>query len=67
MNIDEDKLAAEIHSKLKSDPSISYSEIANKALDAGRKKLALSVINRLTNFYLRLRPIKNEHASVCPS
>lgn len=42
-HIEEVKLAEEIYEKLKSDTSISYSEIANKAFDAGRKKLALKV------------------------
>lgn len=49
MNIDEDQLAADIYAKLKTDPSISYSEIANKAFDTGRKKLALSVSYGSTN------------------
>lgn len=43
-HIEEGKLADEIYEKLKSDTSISYSEIANKAFDAGRKKLALKVV-----------------------
>ena len=43
LHIEESKLANEIYSKLKSDSAVSYSEIANKAFEAGRKRLALSV------------------------
>lgn len=46
-HVEEGRLAAEIYSKLKADPHISYSEIANKASEAGRKRLALNVINKL--------------------
>ena len=55
-HIPEIQLASEIHNKLKSDSSISYSEIANKAFDAGRKKLALSVRQHKlkTNYLLKL-------------
>ncbi|CAG7833384.1 unnamed protein product, partial [Allacma fusca] len=42
-HVNDVQLAREIHSKLKSDSSVSYSEIANKAFDAGRKKLALQL------------------------
>lgn len=41
--MEEGRLADEIYEKLKSDTNISYSEIANKAFDSGRKKLALKV------------------------
>jgi len=43
MHIEDEKLAAEIHKKLKSDPGATYSEIADKAFELGRKKLALNV------------------------
>ncbi|ODM96537.1 Vacuolar protein sorting-associated protein 16 [Orchesella cincta] len=42
-HIEEGKLADEIYEKLKSDTNISYSEIANKAFESGRKKLALKL------------------------
>ena len=47
-HVDENRLAAEINAKLKSDSNISYSEIANKAFEAGRKRLALNVRNLIT-------------------
>jgi len=43
-HVEEDRLAAEINAKFRSDSAVSYSEISNKAFEAGRKALALKVI-----------------------
>ena len=57
MHIEDGKLASEIQSRMKSDVGAIYSEIADKAFELGRKKLALNVIKlnlKLYKFSLKL-------------
>lgn len=42
-NVDDDVVARSISQKLGDTPGVSYSEIANKAIDCGRVDLAIKV------------------------
>lgn len=54
-NQDEEIVAKQISQKLGYDPRISYSEIAETAVNTGRKKLAIQVIHKIiTSFFLSI-------------
>jgi hypothetical protein len=50
--IEDDRIAVMIKSKLGDTPGISYAEIARCAITAGRPGLAIKVKNKLTNYSL---------------
>ena len=43
MNVDDEQVARAIADKLGDTPGVSYSEIANRAIECGKKELAIRV------------------------